>query len=125
MSDIVRVVGDFLGVLSVPKPTAPLHERGTALLLQVGHGRDVEVWIMGCWRELLFQSQSSWTVLFPSHSHHALVQKCVSIVCLKVCVEVRSLVHTESQEILDLGKLEMDCVWSCRRSCRTVFGTFQ
>lgn len=99
LSGIVRVVWDFLRVLSVPKPTAALNERSTALFLQVGHGRGVEVWVMGCWRELLFQSQSSWTVLFPSRSHHALeaVQKCVSIVGLKVCVEVGSSVHTESQ----------------------------
>lgn len=99
LSGIVRVIWHFLGVLSVPKPTALLNERSTALLLQVGHGRGVEVWIIDCWRELLFQSQSSCTVLFQSCSHRALeaVQKCVSILGLQVCVEVGSLVHIESQ----------------------------
>lgn len=37
LSGIVRVIWHFLGVLSVPKSTALLNERSTALLLQVGH----------------------------------------------------------------------------------------
>lgn len=87
LSGIVRVFLGFSGVLSVPKPTVPLNVRSTALLLQVGHGRGVKVWVIDCWRELLFQSQSSWSALFQSRSHRALeaVQKCVSILGLKVC----------------------------------------
>lgn len=33
-------------VLSVLKPVAHLNERSMALLIQVGHGRDIEVWLM-------------------------------------------------------------------------------
>lgn len=33
-------------VLSVPKPVAHLNERSMALLIQVGHGRGVEVCLM-------------------------------------------------------------------------------
>lgn len=76
-----------------------------------------------CRKELLFQSQSSWTVLFQSRSCCEAVQKCVSTVGLKVCGEVWSSVHTESQIMKFLtwenlkwilcgvaGKLQ-DCVW--------------
>lgn len=33
-------------VLSVPKPVSHLNERRTALLIQVGHGTGVEVWLI-------------------------------------------------------------------------------